>query len=260
MNKMEINKTNYFSTKASMEFFGASQIKSFLNCEAETMAEIRGEYIREPSTSQLVGSYVDAHFSREMPEFVVDHPEIFNSRSGALKADFRKGEDIIERIERDPMMMEYLSGEKQKIMVGEIFGYPFKIKVDSLLDDRIVDLKVMKDMKPVWTQGELKTFVDAWGYDIQGYIYQKIVQYNTGKLLPFYLAVATKEKNIDIGIIEIPQWKLNAVGGMLKHYLPIFAELKSGEREPKRCEKCGYCRETKILDSIIAWDDLFEKE
>ena len=259
MNKMEINKTNYFSTKASMEFFGASQIKSFLNCEAATMAEIRGEYVRSASTPMLVGSYVDAHFSRELPEFVTAHPEIYNSRTGALKAEFRKGDEIIDRIERDPMMMEYLSGEKQKIMVGEIFGYPFKIKVDSLLSDKIVDLKVMKDMKPIWIDGDLKTFVDAWGYDIQGFIYQKIVEYNTGKLLPFYLAVATKEKDIDIAIIEIPQWRLNSAGERIKYYLPHFAQIKAGEIEPERCGDCGYCRETKVLTTITRYEDLLDK-
>lgn len=258
---MELNNKNYFSTEAQMEFFGSSQFKSFLDCEASTMAEIRGEHFRESTSSQLVGSYVDAHFAREMPEFVVDHPEIFNSRTGELKKDFQKGEEIIERIERDPMFMEYMSGEKQKIMVGEIFGYPFKIKIDSYHpNDKIVDLKVMKDMKPVFKRGEWKSFVDAWGYDIQGFIYQQIVKYNTGKELPFFLAVATKEKPTDIGIIEIPQWRLNSAAAILRHYLPRFDGIKKGEIDPARCERCAWCKETKVLDSLIDYEDLLERE
>lgn len=256
---MELNSKNYFSEEAQMEFFGASQFKSFLGCEAATMAEIKGITHRESTTSQLIGSYVDAHFSKEMPEFIKAHPEIFNKRTGELKADFQKGEAIIERIERDPMFMRFISGETQRIMVGEIFGYPFKIKVDALHPDKIVDLKIMKDMNPVFKNGEWKTFVDAWGYEIQGYIYQQIVKYNTGKKLPFYLAVATKEKAIDIGIIEIPQWRLNSAAAILKHYLPRFDAVKKGEIEPNRCEICPFCRATKVLNSFISYEDLLER-
>lgn len=57
---MELNNKNYFSTEAQMEFFGSSQFKSFLDCEASAIAEIRGEHFRESTISQLVGSYVDA--------------------------------------------------------------------------------------------------------------------------------------------------------------------------------------------------------
>lgn len=256
---MEINKNNYFDTESSLQYFGASQFKAFRNCEASALAETKGEYQRDPSASQLVGSYVDAYFSNELPEFVADHPEIY-TKNGALKADFKKGDAIIDRIERDKLFMDFLDGEKQRIMVGEIFGYPFKIKIDAYHEhDKIVDLKVMKDMKPVYKDGEYKSFVDAWGYDIQGFIYQSVVEYNTGEKLPFYLAVATKEPHTDIGIIEIPQWRLDSVGVIVKHYLPRFDAVKRGEIPPSRCERCGYCRDTKVLNSFIAYEDLLER-
>ena len=51
-------------------------------------------------------------------------------------------------------------------------------------------------------------FWKAWGYDIQGAIYQEVVRQNTGILLPFGLAVATKEKpEPDIALIELPIWR-----------------------------------------------------
>jgi len=257
---MEINKDNYFSPEASTMFFGASQFKAFQACEASALMEIVGEYHRDPSPSQLVGSYVDAYFSDELPEFTTEHPEIF-TKKGELKADFRKADTIIDRIERDAMFSQFLDGEHQRIMVGEIFGYPFKIKIDSYFpNEKIVDLKVMKDMKPVYKNGEWKTFVDAWGYDIQGFIYQKVVEYATGQKLPFYLAVATKEPHTDIGIIQIPQWRLDSVGNIVEHYLPRFDAIKKGEIMPNRCERCGYCRDTKVLHSVIAYEDLLERE
>lgn len=256
---MEINKNNYFSTKASMAFFGATQFKNFLKCEAGALAECKGEFVPDTTTAMLVGSYVDAYFSGEIAEFTANHPELFNKKTGELKASYQKADGIIERIDKSKLFKHFLDGEPQKIMVGELFGEPWKIKVDALHDDKIVDLKVMKDLKPVWKNGELKTFIDAWGYDLQGYIYQQIVKYNTGKQLPFYLAVATKEAHTDLAIIEIPQWRLNVARGVIEYYLPRFAAIKRGEKEPTRCEKCDYCKDTKIGDALIKhYDDLLE--
>lgn len=255
---MNLVNDNYFSTEASMAYFGSSQFKSFMDCEARTMAEIKGEYKKEPSVSMLVGSYVDAYFSNEMPEFLTAHPEIFNKRTDKLKSQFVQADKIIDRIERDPLMMEYLDGEKQQIMTGKIFGFPFKIKIDAFHKDKIVDLKIMRDMNLVYKKGEWKTFIDAWGYDIQGFIYQSVVEYQTGKKLPFYLAVATKEEEPDIAVIEIPQWRLDSMGEIVKYFLPHFARLKAGEEEPKRCEKCAYCKSTKVLTSVTKYEDLFD--
>ena len=51
---------------------------------------------------------------------------------------------IIARIERDEYFMKYMSGQKQVIMTGELFGAKWKIKIDSYIPDvAIVDLKVM---------------------------------------------------------------------------------------------------------------------
>lgn len=254
---MKVKESNYFHPEVNKAFFSASQIKSFLECQAATMAELEGKYTRDTSTSLMVGSYVDAYFSGEMGDFLSQNPEVFNSRTGELKSTYKQADTIIERIERDPMFMEYLDGEKQKIMVGEIDGFPFKIKMDAYHPhDKIVDLKIMRDLKPVYKDGEFKNFVTAWHYDIQGYVYQSIVEYNTGEKLPFYLAVATKETHPDIAIVEIPQYQLDAVAGLVKHYLPIFDAVKRGDREPERCEKCAWCRDSRVLTKVIDYEEL----
>ena len=102
--------------------------------------------------------------------------------------------------------MKFMSGEKQVIMTGELFGTKWKIKMDSYIPGiAIVDLKVMASItKLEWVRdiGYLD-FVRYWGYDIQGAIYQEIVRQNTGKKLPFYIAGATKESEPDIRIIHI---------------------------------------------------------
>ena len=256
---MKLTDDNYFSQEANMEYFGASQFKSFLKCEAEALAELRGEIERPASKALMIGSYVDAHFAGEMEQFTENHPEIFNSRTGELKADYRQADNLIARAERDEMFMEYMSGDKQVIMTGEIHGQPFKIKVDSLHDDKIVDLKCMRDMKPIFKDGERKTFIDAWQYDIQGYIYQQVVAQNVGIELPFYLAVVTKEEHPDLAIIEIPQWRLNSVDAIIDHYIDHFAAVKEGTEQPVRCERCGYCRDTKKLTKVTTYEELMEE-
>lgn len=253
---MEITNSTYFSEKAQMDYFGASQIKSFIQCENKALAEIKGEYKRPYSKALTMGSYVDAWFSGEMDEFQELHPEIFK-KDGSLRADYEKCDQIIERAKQDPLFMEYMSGDPQKIMTGELFGYPFKIKMDSYHEDQIiVDLKVMASLLPVYKDGEWKTFVDAWGYDIQAYIYQQVVKYNTGKELPFYLAVLTKEDATDLEIIHLPQWKINSAEAIVKHYVKEFDDVKRGKREPKRCGKCDWCRATKVLAEPIEYEDL----
>ena len=76
-------------------------------------------------------------------------------------------------------------------MTGEISGVPFKIKMDSYHPDKIVDLKYMASLR---SPNMFEPMVKYWGYDIQGAIYQEIVRQNTGKRLPFFLNIATKEK------------------------------------------------------------------
>ena len=246
---MILTEENYFSREAQMHYMGTSQFKSFMKCEAGALAELNGKWRRETSSALLVGSYVDAHFSGTLDLFKAQHPEILK-RDGSLKSEYEQANYIIQRIERDEQFMAALSGGVQTIMTGEIEGVPIKIKVDSLLPNRIVDLKIMRDMADVYSKEffEWQPFWQAWGYDIQGAIYQEIVRQNTGLLLPFGLAVATKEKpEPDIALIELLQSALDEALGLIQANIIYFDGLKKGLYEPERCEKCDYCKSTKTL-------------
>lgn len=256
---MELTNTNYFSPEANTTYMSVSQFKSFRDCEAKAMAEIRGEYKRVPSKDLLMGSYVDAYFSDELDAFTGKHPELFNKRTGELKADYKRCDELVQRAERDELFMQYMDGSKQVVMTGELFGIQWKVKVDVLHDDKIVDLKLMRDMEPMYRDGERKTFIDAWGYDIQGYVYQQIVAQNTGQELPFYLAVITKETTPDIEVIHIPQYRLNSAGELVKYYAPKYAEIKAGKVEPVRCGKCDWCKESKKLVKPLEYEDLIAR-
>lgn len=243
----------YFSPEAEWYYIGSTQYKRFKACEARAMAVLRGEWQEETSTALLVGSYVDAYFSGTLPLFKAQHPEIF-TRQGALKSEYQHAEYIIARIERDPVFIEALSGESQRIMTGEIEGVPVKIKVDSLLPDRIVDLKIMHDLADRYNAEDFtwEPFWKAWGYDIQGAIYREIVRQNTGRTIPFGLAVATKEKpEPDILLGEIPQAALDTALEEVLSDIAYFDAIKKGFAEPARCEKCPYCRATKKLTGWV---------
>lgn len=244
---MLLTSENYFSREADTQYMSVSQFKAFEECPAKAMAELNGEYIREDTPSLLVGSYVDAHFGGTLDLFKAQHPEIFK-RDGMLKAEYVQAEQIIARIERSELFMEYLMGEDQVIMTGEIEGVKTKVKIDSLHPDKIVDLKVMKDFEPIYKpeQGRLPWF-EAWRYDLQGAVYREIVRQNTGVTLPFYLAAATKEKVTDIDIIHVSDELLDYELEQFKKKVSFYDAVKKGIIEPERCDKCDYCKMTKVL-------------
>lgn len=250
---IELNNENYFSREASLDYWSVSQFKAFQKCEACGLAETRGEYERESTTALLVGSYVDAFLTGDKGaagSFILQHPEITNSRTGALKADFKQAETMIEAVERQQMMMDYLSGQKQIIMSAELFDVPWKIKIDVHGGDRIVDLKTVKDFKPIYEEGfGWRHWIEYWGYDIQGAVYQRIEQIASGRTepLPFYIVAVTKEKVPDVAVIEIPQSKLDTALKLVEAKIDRFDLVKHGDIEPMRCEQCDYCKATKRL-------------
>lgn len=256
---MILTEENYFSKEAQLFYMGTSQLKSFMKCEDGALAELNGKWEREESTALLVGSYVDAHFSGTLDLFRAQHPDIYK-RDGQLKSEYEQANYIIQRIERDPAFMEAMSGGTQAIMTGEIEGVPVKIKVDSLRPDRIVDMKIMRDMSEIYDKEmhEWQPFWKAWGYDIQGAIYQEIVRQNIGLTLPFGLAVATKEKpEPDIALIELPQVVLNEALEIVRANIVYFDGLKKGLYDPERCGNCDWCRSTKVL---TGWETLINAE
>lgn len=254
---MNLTKRNYFTRKANREFMSVSQFKAFEKCPSAAMAEINGKYQREKTTSLLVGSYVDSFFEGTLKTFIRQNPEIFK-RDGTLKVEYIQAEAIIQRIMQDKLFSEYMSGQKQVIMTGTINGVKVKIKIDSLLPDKIVDLKIMKDFESVYVpeRGSLPWF-EAWEYDLQGAVYQEIVRQNTGLVLPFYLAAATKEKVTDIDIVHIGQNHLDFAFERVKHDIEMYDAIKKGIIAPERCEKCEYCKITKVLTEPTEADEFF---
>lgn len=248
---------NYHTTTANNDYWSVSLFKAFDKCEASGLAMVRGEYEQEQTTSLLVGSYVDAYVSGTQTSFIEQHPEIFNSRTGELKADYRKADELIRTIESQPLMVEYLTGEKQTIMSAELFDVPWKIKIDVHGGNRIVDLKTVKDFEPLYKEGFGRvSWIEYWGYDIQGAIYQKIEQIASGRAepLPFYIVAVTKEKVPDVAVIQIPQHVLDTALKVVESKIDRFDLVKHGDIEPIRCGRCDYCKRTKKLAEPMVYE------
>lgn len=272
---MELTRENYFSQEAQTAYMGSSQFKDFLSCEAAALAKIQGRYKPPASRSMLVGSYVDAWYSGELPDFTEHHPDMFK-KDRTLKADFFAANAIIDRMQADQLYSLLMSGEKQVIRTGKIAGVPFKIKIDSLLDaatcrqiaeefpgaapalgfgdGAIVDQKVMRDLGDVWSDEERRMvpFAQAWGYDIQGAIYQAV----EGHMMPFILAVGTREEPADLAALYIPDDALRAKLYEVEDLAPRFQAIKEGREEPRRCERCPWCRATRTLRTIVDFREL----
>ena len=263
---MQISSENYYSKEAAQIYMGASQFKDFAGslgkqgCEAAALAKLKGDWVEEPSTAMLVGSYVDSHFEGTLSLFKAQNPQLF-TKTGDLKAEFRKAEEIINVLEQDELFMAYMAGEKQVIMTGEIDGVPFKIKMDSYLTYKaIVDMKIVASItKKEWVKDFGKmNFIEYWGYDIQGAIYQEVVRQNISQTLPFYIAAGTKEKVPNKEVIWIDDNRLSEALGFVRLSLPRITALKRGEAEPTRCGRCDYCRATKKLIKPIHFSELEE--
>jgi hypothetical protein len=218
------------------------------------MAILNGEWEVGDSVALLVGSYVDSWFEGTLDAFKAEHPELFK-RDGTLKSEYLQADEIIARVQKDELFMEFMSGKKQVVKTGYIEGIPFKIKIDSYHKGKmIVDLKVVKDFKPIYDEDEgcYLDFIRYWGYDIQAAIYQAV----EGNNLPFFICAVTKERTPDLKVIQVPQAWIDNAMEIIKHNVEMIDMIKHGEMPPIRCEHCDYCKATKKLSRVVSAEEL----
>lgn len=277
---MKLTNKNYYSGKANEEYFSVSQFKDFARCEAMAMAKIKGKYEQPKSQALLLGSFVDEMLTgtkKSKVNFIIENRlELFQKSSKLSKyndeelaallndnlldifnADNKPYSEIvqalntIERIKKQPLMMGHFKSRHQVIMTGEISGVPFKIKMDNYKPGEFIsDGKYMSSLR---SPNLFESMVKYWGYDIQGAVYQEIVYQNTGKRLPFYLDIATKEKPAHLAVAKIDQVDLDEALETVIKNVPRYQAIKNGEIEPERCEDydCDYCTETMIITEPI---------
>lgn len=261
---LKLTDDNYFSNEADRQYMSVSQFKSFLpqynGCEAKAMAKLNGTYQQPDNTALLVGSYFHAHFEGTLDKFKAEHPDIFTGK-GTLKSQYLKANEMINAIETDDYAMMALDGEPEKIFTAELFGVPWKIKVDRInLEKRFfIDLKTTRDFEKQWSEEERRklSFVEAYGYIIQLAAYKQIVELATGANdMDGYILAVTKQDPPDKMVLYFKPEDYECGLNIVKTYLPHILDVKNGIVEPQRCGKCDYCRATKKLDGAIHYSEL----
>jgi hypothetical protein len=221
------------------------------------MAKLNGEYEPERGRALTLGSFVDEMLTgtkKSQEKFIEENRSELFKKNGDPYADVEQAMETVERVRKQPLMMHYLSGKHQKIMTGEIEGVPFKIKMDSYdPNEYINDLKYMASLR---SPNLFTPMVEYWNYDIQAACYQEIVYQNTGKRLPFFFTVATKEKPAHLAVGQISQWNIDKAMETVKSHIRRFQAIKEGKVEAERCEDygCDFCTSTKIITEPIDTD------
>lgn len=260
---MKLNDDNYFSQEANKQYMEVSQFKGFLpkygGCEAKELALINGQWKQEDSTALLVGSYTHSHFEGTLDKFKQEHPEIF-TKSGTLKAQYQQANEMINCLETDEAFKRVYTGDKEKIFTFELFGAPWKIKVDclNLKDGYFVDLKTTRDFQKVWSDEEHRkiTFAEAWGYLIQIAIYKKGIELATDtKDIDGFIAAVTKQSPPDKAILYFTPEDYERGFQEVEENIQHVLDVKNGKVPPVRCEHCDYCRATKKLDRAIHYTE-----
>lgn len=261
---MNLTKDNYYSQEADRHYFSVSQYKSFLKCESAALAKLNSKYVEPKNDSLLFGSYVHSWLDGSMEQFKSDNPELFSSKGatkGKLKATYKLADEMIDVIKNDPFCMMALEGEKEVIMTGELFGAPWKIRMDvhNPTQGRFADLKTVKAIRERYYHPDLGycSFVEAYGYITQMAIYSEIENQNRGgDWLENFIVAVSKEDPPDKAVIMIDQERLVLELEEVNSKMDRLIQVKTGLIEPKRCEKCHHCRRTKKVRNVTHYLEL----
>lgn len=263
---MKLTADNYYSQEANKFYMSVSQFKDFEKCEAAALAKLDGTYKEPTEDCFLIGSYVGAAIEGPdaLSRFISEHPEIISSQGktkGELKSEYKHADRMVQTLLDDPVCRKMIEGEKEVIITAELFGLPWKAKLDIYNPDegRIVDLKTVKGVhERYWKFGQWVSFVENFGYVLQMAVYPELECIQEGRfttLEPLLLAVS-KEETPDKAIICFDEESLNAELTRVSEKLPRIVAVKEGIEEPQRCERCRYCRQTKQINNLIHFKDL----
>lgn len=259
---MILTSQNYHSIEANLYYMSNSQFKSFEECEAKVMAELSGAFIAPSNDNFLLGSYVHAYVEGTLDQFKESTPELFTNK-GQLYSKYEVGDAMIQTIKNDEFIRFVLQGDKELIMTAELFGVPWKVKLDVLNQQRgrIVDLKTVKGLRErYWNKeyGAWESFIEHYKYIRQMAIYAEVERVVNGRenwLEPLIVAVS-KESVPDKEVIGFDAERLKIELDEVAEKIGHIMEVKRGLVAPRHCGHCAYCKQIKKLRSITHYSDL----
>ncbi|MCY8425195.1 PD-(D/E)XK nuclease-like domain-containing protein [Bacillus vallismortis] len=227
------------------------------------MAKINGEWTPPTSEALLFGQYVHAWLEGEQAfeEFKKNTPSLFTQKDQLYK-QYQLADLMIEAIQHDDLCMFVLQGEKEVIVTAELFGVPWKGKLDvyNPAGGRFSDLKTARSLREKVWDPEIGycSFVEANGYIAQMALYAELEKRMTGRnewLEPLIVGVS-KEDPPDKAVINIDEGRMEVELEDIEKRMERIIQVKYGGEKPERCEKCKYCRTTNQLNSIIHFSEL----
>lgn len=269
---MKLTQENYYQHDTSWKYMSVSLFKDFLNCEAQALAKLKEEWqpVSDP-TALLLGNYVHSYFeSKEAhKKFLEDNKKSlfkYGNPEKGIKKDFVKGDEMIKVLDEDEAFKNiYVSGKKEVIVTGNIFGHKWKGKIDSLVLDKayFCDIKTNQDLhKKHWSEdlNRYTNFISAYGYYMQMAVYRELIKQTFNvECQPFIFGVSKQTPpDHEAYSFNSPdaQYYMNGSLELIEKNQDHIFEVMNGETEPKRCGVCEYCRQTKKITAFIDANDI----
>lgn len=272
---MKLTRDNYYSHEADRAYMSCSQYQNFIECEAAAMAKIYELYEPEETEALLIGNYV--HTALEgvtaHEEWIAAHEDIVYKKKVDKKtgeviitgkyAAFERADEIIRVFTSDPVFKRLIEmdGEAEKILTGELFGVPWKIRLDKYVASTrmIIDYKTAADLTKTEYNpelGERESFLEAYGYLMRAAVYSEIEKQNSAadEDPAFVILAVTKQDIPDKGAYLLNHrqrydYELSKIEERMKRIQLV----KSGRAIATRCGHCEWCRRTKKLSEIVPY-------
>ena len=224
----------------SKDHLSFSAINGFMECEARQKALDDGLWEFKESQGMLEGRLLEAILCNDA------YPAGTTKKDGSLYAWAKGITETANRMKKDRLIEEFLLGEYQKKYEFEFDGINY-ISIPDIVNDkenRIVDIKKTTSLLPQYSQ---KFGTRVMFYTERNYFLQLALAWHVrGRKDRCYLMAATSENPGDFIIYELSMADMSiALDDVLivhKHILDV----RTGVTPPMRCEKCDYCRSTKI--------------
>lgn len=268
---MILDRDNYYTPEADAAYMSCSQYQAFCECEAKEMAILQGRWVPEEKEAFLVGNYFHTFFESQgaHAQFCCENSDkIYKKQTKAQAAagifekyaPYAMADKMIDTALRDPVITNFLNmaGENEKILTGEIFGVPWRIRMDKYCCDSrlIIDYKTVANIWETKWNDELRmraSFIDAYGYMFRAAVYSEIEKQAAGseKDPQFIIIAISKQDPPDKEVLLLNhkqryEYELEKV----KEKLPQIMAVKEGRVRPTRCGVCDYCRATKTLEGV----------
>lgn len=272
---------NYYSIDISREYMSCSQLHAFQECSEYAYHR----YIVGDRKSEEIKAFTDGNFAHSYFEgkeahdkFLESHPELYATRgknTGELKAEYASAYQAFKKAEADKEWFYKMQGEHEVILTGEVCGQPWCIRVDVLNDEKkfASDFKYMASLNgshwmkiPYDLEGNVMPinsnglhvhhknvevpFWEKYSYWSRFAIYRTIIFQNTNEIYDMYMPVITKEHPSDRNVYCFDNaGRYQHEMAEIRNAMPSILKWRNGD-DLQKCGKCGYCRNTKKIETI----------